>query len=584
VHDLLERQLIELYGSRAAVPDSSARLLEVVDSAYRAFDAERANLEHAMAAASAPSSERDAGLRAALDGCLVRERELEETIAVLCSTIDSSDEGILIVDRERHVVLKNRRFDEIWRAAPEAATAQDDQALVAAMSTLVSPARGFLERIEALYADPEAVGSDPLKLRDGRLLERLSTPHRMGAEIVGRIWLFRDVTKRRRLEAQLRQAQKMEALGVLAAGVAHDFNNLLTVISGHAELLMGSLGDSPATQGARSIFDAAARAGSLTRQLLAFGRRQALQPESIDLNDVVRELSEMVARLVHETVEMRLDLAPELDRVFADRGLLEQAILNLVVNARDAMPNGGVLTIATECFDALEESLWGSRGRPTSGQWVVVRVEDSGVGIPQEVLDHIFDPFFTTKPAGKGTGLGLAMVYGFVEQSGGRITVRSQEGHGSIFEILLPKSELETPAPAPTAAATGRRSQTGKETVLVVDDNAPLLEIAKHALELRGYRVLTASRPDEALEIARTGVPIDLLLTDVVLPGRAGTVLAFELRRILPSLRVVFISGYSRGELSRQGAETGETFVLSKPFTLDQIATTVRAALDAPDR
>jgi two-component system cell cycle sensor histidine kinase/response regulator CckA len=354
-----------------------------------------------------------------------------------------------------------------------------------------------------------------------------------------------DVTARKELEEQLRQSQKMEAVGRLAGGIAHDFNNLLTAIKGYGEFLLADLPENAGThRDAQEIVAAADRAATLTRQLLAFSRRQTLAPQALYLNTVVKELEGLLRRLIGEQVELVVELGEEVLPVRADRGQLEQVVMNLAVNARDAMPDGGRLTIATQ-------SRHGS---------VELAVRDSGVGMAAEVRSHLFEPFFTTKEPGKGTGLGLATVYGIVEQSGGTIEVESAPGRGSTFTIVLP-AIAETlrapePAPVPPLASAGR--------VLLVEDEDLVRALVREVLERGGYDVLEAADAGEAIELAHSADDIDLLVTDLVLPGMSGSVLAERMARERPALRVLYTSGYV--DVSQDAAD-----VLEKPFTPEDL-------------
>ena len=392
--------------------------------------------------------------------------------------------------------------------------------------------------------------------------------------------VLRDITERRQLEAQLRQSQKMEAVGRLAGGIAHDFNNLLAVISGYTELLLPSLSaEGPQRARAQGILSAVDRAAGLTRQLLAFSRRQVLQPKVFDLNAVVAEVAKMARRLIGEDVELLTHLDPQLGRLKADPGQIEQVLMNLLVNARDAMPQGGTVSVETGnvVLDAayVREHLG---ARP--GRFVVLRVSDTGFGMSPETQRHIFEPFFTTKEKGKGTGLGLATVYGIVKQSDGYIWVDSQPGHGTRFQIFLPRvdAQAETVSPVVTDTDLG-----GTETVLLVEDEEMLRSMAQEILVASGYHVLTASSGEEAMAVAGAHAgPIHLLLTDVVMPGMSGRQLARRLKPLRPETRVLYASGYTDDAIVQHGVlEPGAAF-LQKPFTLAALSQKVREVLRSP--
>jgi signal transduction histidine kinase/ActR/RegA family two-component response regulator len=390
--------------------------------------------------------------------------------------------------------------------------------------------------------------------------------------------LQRNEAQREQLEEQLRQAQKMEALGRLAGGVAHDFNNLLTVIKGHSELLVDRMKPADAFYGStRQIMKTADRAASLTRQLLAFSRMQVLQPRILDLNALVADMSKMLRRLVREDIEFGFRLGDSLGRVKADPGQLEQVLLNLTVNASDAMPQGGKLTIETQRIK-VDEGYALARPPLRPGKYVQLVVADTGHGMDAATMSRIFEPFFTTKEQGKGTGLGLATVYGVVRQSGGFIWVESSPGSGARFEIYLPqalgKEEEASYERAPT------RSTRGSETILVVEDEDEVRSLACEFLQMSGYSVLTAKDGVEALEVSkRLGGSIQLLLTDVVMPKMHGTELAQKLKADFPSLRIVYMSGYlEQDTCSREILE--KAFVLQKPFSRDTLIRQIGEAFE----
>jgi PAS domain S-box-containing protein len=393
---------------------------------------------------------------------------------------------------------------------------------------------------------------------------------------------LRDVTDRRTLEEQLRQAQKMEAVGQLAGGIAHDFNNLLTAIIGNGELLLRDLEISdPRRLDLLEINRAAHRAATLTRQLLAFSRKQILQPRLLNLNQVVTELSTMLRRVIGEHVELRLDLDPALGLVLADPGQMEQVITNLAVNGRDAMPSGGCLTIRTLTLDGSHVPRTAPEDGDLLGPHVALVVSDNGVGMDDRTRARLFEPFFTTKELGRGTGLGLATVYGIVRQSGGHIRVHTRLHEGSTFTVYLPRAE--GPAHPETESAAAAEEPGGAGTVLVVEDEEAVRTLACRVLRAKGYRVLEAANADLALAIlgGATG-SIDLLLTDVVMPGMSGPALAQRLLSRHPSLRVLYMSGYAEEAIERQGSLPAGGDLLEKPFTADQLARRVRAAMAGP--
>jgi PAS domain S-box-containing protein len=404
------------------------------------------------------------------------------------------------------------------------------------------------------------------------------------------IAMLEDITPRKqaedervRLETQLRQAQKMEAVGQLAGGVAHDFNNLLTAIRGYSEFALSRVGsdDAGLQKDIEEIARSADRASSLTRQLLAFSRKQLLQPRILQLNDVVGEVDQMLRRLIGEDIEVVTVFGRALGRVKADPGQIEQVLVNLVVNARDAMPEGGQLTIETANVDADDELVAQHEGL-TPGRYVMLAVHDTGHGMDAETRGRLFEPFFTTKEQGKGTGLGLATVYGIVKQSGGYVVVESEPGNGATFKIFLQRLEAGVDEAAPRVRVEPDRP-SGSETVLLVEDEEVVRNLVREILERNGYAVLEARNGAEALELGQTcGAPIHLLVTDVVMPKMSGRELAERLVAIHPETRVLYMSGYTDGAISQQGVLDPQTELLQKPFTFDDLAQKVRQVLDAP--
>jgi PAS domain S-box-containing protein len=390
-----------------------------------------------------------------------------------------------------------------------------------------------------------------------------------------------DITQRKQLEDELRQSQKMEAVGRLAGGVAHDFNNLLTVITGRSALLLARLeADDPLRRNVELIRKTADRAAALTRQLLAFSRKQVLQRKVLDLNTTVAEMSAMLRRLIGEDVELVLTLGSGAGRVNADPGQLEQVLLNLAVNARDAMPRGGTLAVETAGV-VLGASPPGRPDPLPGGPYAVLRVTDTGVGMDAATRARIFEPFFTTKEPGKGTGLGLSMVHGVVRQHGGAIQVQSEPGLGTTFEIYLP--QVETPTESGGADEVGARLAAGHETILLVEDEEDVRGLAREVLERHGYTVLEAGDGVQALRRCETeGDRIDLILTDVVMPRMSGRELVDRVRATRPGTRVLYMSGYTEDAIVRHGVRDSSMFLLGKPFTPADLIGKVREVLDKP--
>ena len=385
--------------------------------------------------------------------------------------------------------------------------------------------------------------------------------------------------ERTALEEQFRQAQKMEAVGRLAGGVAHDFNNLLTVITGYSDLLLGNkdLKDTQRTA-LEEIRRAAERGGALTHQLLAFSRRQPMQARSVRINELVMQIQKLLRRLIGEDISLVIIPAASQDVVEADPGRLEQVIMNLVVNARDAMPNGGTMTIETASVELSEYFIAKQLGLHP-GRYVLLSIVDTGTGMDKNTLDHLFEPFFTTKNPGRGTGLGLATAYGIIRQSGGAINITSEVGQGTMARIYLPLAE---PAGAEAAEEQGEPfALTGAETVLLVEDEVRVRKLICDVLCTRGYRVLEATRGEEAIRIAgvHTG-PIDLLLVDVVMPEMSGPEVVRQIRALRPDVRVLYMSGYTDEVIVHHGIPDSGAAFLPKPFLPDALARKVREVLD----
>jgi PAS domain S-box-containing protein len=395
--------------------------------------------------------------------------------------------------------------------------------------------------------------------------------------------ILHDITERKHLEERVRQANKMEAVGQLAGGVAHDFNNMLTIIAGHGDLLAE---DSTLTDDQRrsieQIRQACIRASSLTAQLLAFSRRQVMQPKVLNLNDVVANMEPMLRPLVGEHITLFTVLSPGLGHVRADPNQLEQVLINLTMNARDAMPDGGTLTVETGGCDLDEDGISRQRLDARPGRYVSLRVADTGVGMDEDTLARIFEPFFTTKPKGKGTGLGLSTVYGIIKQSGGSIGVRSRPGQGASFTIYLPR--VEEPACAEITDTESPGAFEGTETVLVAEDEPGVRSLVHASLRLKGYTVLEAGNGTEALALAeRHSGPIHLLLTDVIMPQMNGRELSERLKARRPGLKVLFMSGYTDDAVLRHGVVTEDLQFIQKPFTPSALAGKMRTVLDARD-
>jgi PAS domain S-box-containing protein len=511
---------------------------------------------------------------------LRRERDLISRI------METSPVGIVVADQSGKITFANRCAEKalgLTKHAIDSRTASvlDWRLTDAEGNPLVEPSLPLKQVLESGQPVQEVCHAIDFPNHHRTLLSTNATPRFNAAgKIDGLIITVEDITGRLALEAQLRQSQKMESVGQFAAGVAHDINNILTIIQGHAGLLLNTT--PPGGKTARSlnqISAAADRAASFIRRLLMFSRKQVFQTKILDLNGVLRNLECMLPRMLGEHITLETDYHPDLPPIAADTSMIEQIIMNLMVNSRDAMPRGGRLLITTAVVEINENHV---RQNPEAcaGGFICLTVTDTGCGMERKVLPRIFEPFFTTKEVGKGTGIGLATVYGIVKQHQGWIEVESEVGVGTTFKIFLPIARSEIAAPP--AAAKNETITGGHETILIVEDEICLLEMAQLVLERYHYRILTASSGAEALRVwDQHQGRIDLLLTDMIMPGGVtGSDLAAELKKRKPELRVVFSSGYS-SELVGTDFGKNDTAFLSKPYQPDQIARIVRKALDA---
>jgi PAS domain S-box-containing protein len=503
----------------------------------------------------------------------------EQKMSSLAAAIEQSAEQVVITGPDGRMQYCNPAFERITGYSRDEAIGQNTKILNSGKQS-----REFYENLWATITRGEVwSGQFTNKRKDGSLYNEeatISAIHDASGKITGFVALKRDVTERINLENQLRQAQKLESVGRLAGGIAHDFNNLLTVINGYADLLLNRLKEvDPLRASVAEIHHAGERAAALTRQLLAFSRAQVVEPKPTNLNSLINENRAMFQRLLGEDVELITKLDHSLGQIMADPGQLHQVLMNLAVNARDAMPGGGRLTIETANID-LDE---GHASGLAPGPFVVLVVSDTGIGIEKEIQERIFDPFFTTKGEGEGTGLGLSTVYGIVRQCGGATSLVSEPGQGATFRIYLPRMEaaassVQTAAPSPS----GLR---GSETILVVEDQEAVRRWVVQALKSYGYRILEAAQGAEALQLTeRHSGPIDLLLTDVVMPHMTGRELAERFRPLQPEMKVLYMSGYAADLIARRAPLDPGVAHIAKPFTPLALAAKVREVLGAAQR
>ena len=442
--------------------------------------------------------------------------------------------------------------------------------------------------VERFFAELSRPGRAPAsswrhRAKGGRVLEVEIAVHEIeyGTQ-KAQLAVLMDVTGRKQLEDKLRQAQKMEAVGMLAGGVAHDFNNLLTIISGYSQLILNNVpSDDPNRHFAEQILRAGDRAAALTKQLLAFSRRQVLQPKVLDLNRLVAGLGAMLQRLIGEDIDLRMALEPNLGRVSADPGQLEQVLMNLVVNARDALPMGGTIRIETANVD-LDETYTTSHFKLKQGPYVLLAVSDNGTGMDEATRQRLFEPFFTTKATGQGTGLGLSTVFGIVQQSGGSMDVYSEAGQGTTVKVYLPRIDQPASLESEKDQLTAAR---GTETILVVEDDDMVRNLVRETLEREGYKVLDAAGPvDARRESEHHKGAIQLLITDVVMPKGSGRELADQLVRRRPKMKVLYMSGYTDTAIVNSGLLQQEVAFLQKPFTPAALNAKVREVLENGNR
>jgi signal transduction histidine kinase/CHASE3 domain sensor protein/ActR/RegA family two-component response regulator len=515
--------------------------------------------------------------------------EIQRTVTVLHNTIASMADAVLVVDEGPRIVISNPAAERLFGSSAEvgsAVPAEDSHATYKCLSAegtplskdeipVVRAARGeSVDNVEIIVRRPVSPKVVHL-VANGRPLRDAT-----GA-VIGAVMVYHDVTQAVEIERQLRQSQKMDAIGQLTGGVAHDFNNILTVITGTIDILANAVRHDPTLAAiAKMIDEAAERAAELTRRLLAFSRRQPLQPRATDINALIVDSARLLRPAVGEPIEVALELEPEAWPALVDPNQLTTALLNLAFNARDAMPNGGKLTLETSNV-VLDGDYARVHDGVAPGHYTLIVVSDTGSGIPEAIRDKVFEPFFTTKEVGRGTGLGLSMVYGFVKQSGGHISLSSERGLGTSINIYLPRACEQTEGPSeilPVAPLQG-----GAESILVTEDDAMVRTHVVAQLTSLGYKTLSAANAAQALGILDQGEHIDLLFTDVVMPGEMnGRDLADEVLRRRPTARVLFTSGYTEKVLTHNGQLDPGLQLLAKPYRKADLARMIRVALSAP--
>jgi len=524
-------------------------------------------------------------LNAVLRAQITERRKSEEALRLLGTAVEQSGESIVITDAQLElpgpkIIFVNPAFTNMTGYTSAEALGKTPRIL---QGPKTDPAvkqrlRETLQRGEPFHGESINYRKDH---KEFHIEWHIAPIRNLKGVITHFIAVQRDITERKRFEQQLIQSQKLETVGKLAGGVAHEFNNIMMAIMGHADLMLHELPpDSPLATNANVIRKAAKRVASLTRQLLAYGRRQFLRPQKLNLNEIVASMEEIVRHLVGSNVDVAIMPDIDLHNVFADTGQIEEVITNVILNAQDAMPEGGKLTLETAnvSFDEEGASRY-SEVKP--GNYAMLSITDTGKGMTPEIKARMFEPFYSTKDIGKGTGLGLATSYGIIKQSGGHILVYSEPGKGTTFRIYLPQMQQEEPQPRVQSAAAAN-SPRGTETILVVEDDPALLRLAASYLERLGYHVLTATDGVEALKLLEPPdrQPVHLMFTDIVMPRMDGVKLSEHVAKLYPAIKILFTSAYAEHALVHQGIVTPGMTLLEKPFSLSILATKVRKALD----
>jgi len=511
---------------------------------------------------------------------IATRKRTEVEINMLAHAMKSINEGLTIIDLKGNIIFANEELYQIFGYSPSELKSKNISYLSSGSTKAlfedeIIPTTIKMPWIGEIYCQKKNGDEFPFSLSTSTVADESGQPILI-------ICVGRDITERKQLEEQLLHAQKMEAIGQLAGGVAHDFNNLLIVISGYSNNLLATIEKSnPQYKNVIQINKAADRAASLTRQLLAFSRKQILQPKLININHHIRDMEKMLKRLIGENIILKTYLENSMDKILADPGQIEQVIMNLAVNARDAMPEGGALTISTESVTHDGSNI--SFKDFKHGEYIALKICDTGIGIDDVVKDRIFEPFYTTKERGKGTGLGLSTVYGIIEQSGCHITVDSEKNVGTTFNIFFPKSGvLEDEIEKEELQITSKPNVGRAETVLVVEDEEQVRELVVEMLETYGYKILEAHNGIKAIEVYNENLDdISLILTDVVMPEMGGKKLIQSLTNFKPGTKVIYMSGYTDNAIDEQGILDPGTEFIQKPFSPFDLLKKVREVLDA---
>ena len=516
------------------------------------------------------------------------EEALRRSEELLKATWDSIEYGVLVVTADGQVAHFNSRFCEIWSLSREKVQGRTDRELIKLVLPLLADPNGFLKKVTEIYRDNEREAEDLIHLADGRVLERSSAPLRNKGGGGTRVWIFRDITEkiraeeeRKQLQGQLHQARRMEAIGKLASGIAHDFNNILQALSGYVQLFQArSNTDEKSSRYLSEMEWAVERASDLVQRLLTFSRKVEPELKSVDLNEVVTGAMKILERTIPKMIRMESRLSAKPLTIMADPGQLERVLMNLVTNARDAMPEGGILTVTTEPA-VLDEQFCSRHIGFTPGKYVVLKVADTGTGLDQDAGDQIFEPFFTTKVEGEGSGLGLSTVYGIVKNHMGHITYESQEGKGATFLVYLPAGELELSEDNKVEPVDETGLYNGRETILVIDDEEPILGIIRENLANYDYTVLTAQTGEQGLELflSRNG-SVDLVILDLGMPGMGGRACLRELLALNHDIKIIIVTGYAGAVAEEELLTEGARGFLKKPFKVLELLKLLRRTLD----